>query len=154
MINEGTVTGGCLCGEVRYEIWGARRNSFICHCRMCQRASGAPFMALFYMPIENIRLKQGQLQEYQSSRQAVRYFCGKCGSPLFFHRLSTPHQRAICVGSLDDPNNFEVKMHVCLSSAVEWLDVRDTAPRYEEKPVGMTPTLKYDPVSGHTIDRQ
>jgi hypothetical protein len=154
MNNERTVTGGCLCGAVRYETWGDRRNSFICHCRMCQRASGAPFVGLFYMPIEHIRLIQGQLGEYQSSEQAVRYFCIRCGSPIFFHRLGTPHQRAIFVGSLDDPNNFEVKMEVCLSSAVQWLEARDQAPRYQEKPEGMTPTLAYDPLTGKATSRR
>lgn len=117
---------------------------------MCQRASGAPFVGLFYMPIEGITVTNGQLKEYQSSEQAIRYFCGRCGSPIFFYRISTPHQKAIFVGSLDDPNEFEIKMEVCTSSSVSWLQECGTTPSYAEKPEGMTPTLNYHPVTGGT----
>jgi hypothetical protein len=148
MADSDVITGGCLCGGVRYEARGKRRNSFLCHCRMCQRASGGPFAGLFYMPIEGITLTKGQLQEYQSSEQAIRQFCARCGSPVFFYRISTPNQKAIFVGSLDNPNEFEIKMEVCASSAVSWLNDCGKGPRYVEKPEGMTPTLNYDPVTG------
>lgn len=150
MSDQKLLPGGCLCGAIRYEAWGERRNSIICHCRMCQRASGAPFAAIFFMAVDNIRVTKGQLQTYRSSPEVDRYFCGNCGAPLFYQRLSRPAQRGIFVGSLDDPNNFKPDMHVCLSSAVNWLDMHDSAPRYAEKPEGSTPTLRYDPVSGKT----
>jgi len=148
MPEQNTFTGGCLCGAIRYEASGALHGSFICHCRMCQRASGAPFAALFYMSAEDIRVTRGQPKTYKSSPQVDRDFCGNCGSSLFFDRSNRPGQRAIFVGSLDDPNNFNPDCHLCLSSAVNWLDIRDTIPRYAQKPEGMTPTFQYDPVSG------
>jgi len=148
MSNRNVLTGGCLCGAIRYEARGTRHGSFICHCRMCQRTSGAPFAALFYMAAEKVAVTKGEPRIYQSSPQVKRHFCGDCGSPVFFYRLNRPDQRAIFVGSLDDPNDFKPDMHLCLSSSVNWLDVRDTAPRYSEKPAGMTPTLHYDPVTG------
>jgi len=52
------------------------------------------------------------------------------------------------VGSFDDPNIFIPEMHVCLESAVVWLDIHDDAPRFAQKPVGMTPLVDYDPVTG------
>jgi hypothetical protein len=67
---------------------------------------------------------------------------------LFFQRTNRPEQRAIFVGSLDDPNDFRPELHVCLSSAVDWFNIRDDAARYDEKPEGMSPTLRYDPVAG------
>ena len=70
--------------------------------------------------------------------------------PIFFYRISTPHQKAIFVGSLDDPNEFEIKMEVCTSSSVSWLQECGTTPSYAEKPEGMTPTLNYHPVTGGT----
>src|SRR5262249_55531067 len=147
------LTGGCLCGAIRYEARGPRRNSFICHCRMCQRASGAPFAGLFYMATENLQITKGAPLTYKSSPQVERAFCGVCGAPLFFSRLSRPEQRAVTVGSLDDPNHFEPTFQVCLSSAVSWLDRCKFLPGYEEKPEGMTPTLSYDPVTGKTAER-
>ena len=55
--------------------------------------------------------------------------------------------RALYVGSLDDPSWFRPKIHVCLSSAMGWLDIHDDLPRYQEKPEGYTPTFHYDPVT-------
>jgi hypothetical protein len=115
---------------------------------MCQRASGAPFAALFYLAAENIAVTKGQTRIYQSSPGVQRHFCADCGSPVFFCRLNRPAQRAIFVGSLDDPNDFQPDMHVCVSSSVNWLERHDTVPRHDEKPEGMTPTLHYDPVTG------
>jgi hypothetical protein len=53
------------------------------------------------------------------------------------------------VGSLDDPNIFRPEMHVCTESAMKWLDIRDSAPRYSKKPEGMTSLVDYDPVTGN-----
>jgi len=141
-------TGGCLCGAVRYEAFGNRRNSLLCHCRMCQRASGAPFLALFFVESDKLKVTQGELRVYRFSARADRLLCADCGSPLFLQRHNQSHTRGIFVGSLDDPNSFRPELHVCVSSSMSWLDINDDAPRYPEKPEGMTPTLNYDPVTG------
>lgn len=148
MSDERVLTGGCLCAAIRYEAQGPRIYSILCHCKMCQRASGGLLAALFYVPSNNIKVIRGRPHTYQSSSTVERLFCRDCGSPLFFQRTGRLDQRAIFVGSLDDSNDFKPEMHVCLSSAVSWLDVRDDAARYNEKPDGMSPTLNYDPVSG------
>jgi hypothetical protein len=147
MPDEKKLTGGCLCGAVRYEAQGTPQLSAICHCRMCQRASGGPFMGLIFMPSDGVRLIKGELLVYHSSPTARRHFCGRCGSPIIFER-PVRSLSAIVVGSLDDPNIFKPQMHVCAESAMTWLDIRDDAPRYAQKPEGMTPLVNYDPVTG------
>ena len=147
MSEQNAVTGGCLCGAVRYEAYGSPSLSAICHCRMCQRASGAPFMGLLFMPSDAVKVIKGYPRVYHSSPTSDRHFCPACGSPLFFVR----HTRSLCavtVGSLDNPHIFKPTMHVCMESAMEWLDIRDDAPRYSTKPEGMTPLMEYDPVTG------
>jgi hypothetical protein len=64
--------------------------------------------------------------------------------------LRTPHPRGHgCRGwSLDDPNVFKAEQHVCMESAMAWLDIRDEAPRYAQKPEGLTPLVDYDHVTG------
>jgi hypothetical protein len=47
----------------------------------------------------------------------------------------------VAVGSLDDPNVFKAEQHVCMESAMAWLDIRDEAPRYAQKPEGLTPLV-------------
>lgn len=152
MPDQKTLTGGCLCGTVRYEASGAPSLSAICHCRMCQRASGAPYMGLLFMPSNNVRVIKGGPHIYQSSPTSNRHFCGQCGSPLFFER-HTRSLTALVVGSLDDPNIFKPQMQVCLESAMGWVDTLDDALRYSQKPEGMTPLVDYDPVTGALADR-
>ena len=66
------LTGGCLCGEVRYEADGAPFHKTVCHCSMCRRASGAPIVAWFSVPREELRWVQGAPKRYRSSAQATK----------------------------------------------------------------------------------
>ncbi len=144
----GSFTGGCLCGAVRYEVSGEPRLSLLCHCRMCQRASGAPFSAILFMSADQVTITQGQTRALVFSPRSNRHVCDGCGAPLFFTRDNRPELRGLYVGSLDDPSGFQPKFHVCAESAMAWLDIRDDLPRYAEKPEGMTRPLAYDPISG------
>jgi hypothetical protein len=149
MTGQTTLTGGCLCSAVRYEATGTPGLTLICHCRMCQRASGGPFMGVLFLPSEAVRVTKGEPLVYRSSPTSNRHFCGRCGSHLFFER----HTRALMgltVGSLDEPDGFKPQMHLCVESAMAWLDIRDDAPRHAKKPEGMTPPVDYDPLTGCT----
>lgn len=146
-----TFTGGCLCGSVRFEAHGTPENSLLCHCRMCQRASGAPVTGLVFMTAENITVTKGQTRAVPFSPRTWRHICEACASPVFFTRAGRPNRRAIYVGALDDPGWFRPAMHVCVSSAMPWLDIRDDVPRYNEKPPQMSATLAYDPASGKAL---
>ena len=148
MMDSDSFTGGCLCGAVRYEAKGEPCDSLICHCRMCQRASGAPITALLFMTADHLKITKGQTRTLVFSPRCNRQICDACGSPLFITRHTRPDMRAIYVGSLDDPRGFEPNLHVCVSSAMGWLDIRDNLPRHTEKPNGYTPTLQYDPTTG------
>lgn len=141
-------TGGCLCGSTRYEVSGPRFDGFVCYCRMCQRASGSAFAALFYVAEENVEITKGRPRSYESSPGVHRDFCGDCGSPLFFRRLNRPRQRAVIAGSLDNPDDFMPDAQIFLCDAVLWLEALDSIPGYAEKPAGMTPPLNYNPVTG------
>ncbi len=114
---------------------------------MCQRASGAPFMALIFMPSADVAVTKGELHIFASSPISNRHFCAHCGSPLFFER-HTRAATAVTVGSLDDPNIFNPEQHVRMESAMTWLDIRDEAPRYGQKPEGLTLLVDYDPITG------
>ncbi|MHC4108558.1 MAG: BTAD domain-containing putative transcriptional regulator, partial [Planctomycetota bacterium] len=68
------VTGGCLCGDVRYEISEPAMDTIFCHCRMCQRFSGSPITATSTYPIEAVRFTRGEPKYYRSSPFADRGF--------------------------------------------------------------------------------
>ncbi|MGE3742930.1 MAG: GFA family protein [Geminicoccaceae bacterium] len=148
MTVDSTIAGGCLCGAVRFEAHGEPTNMLLCHCRMCQRASGAPFSALMFMSPEQIAVTKGKTRAVSFSPRTWRHICDSCASPIFFTREARLDIQAIYVGALDNPSGFKPRMHVCASSAMTWLDIQDDAPRYDEKPPNMTQTLRYDPKTG------
>ncbi len=144
-------SGGCLCGNIRHEAAGPLVHSLVCHCRMCQRASGSAFMGLMFVSSNDLRLTKGETRTYGSSTTGIRHFCGDCGSSLFFERVSSA-LHGILVGSLDDPDLFDPKMHICLSGKQRWVNVADDVPCHLEKPEGMTPPGGYDSITGRLIE--
>ena len=82
------ITGGCLCGDVRYEISKPAIDIGYCHCKMCQRFSGAPVIFGATYPIEAVQFTQGEPTYYKSSPIAERGFCKRCGSSLTYKPLA------------------------------------------------------------------
>ena len=81
-----TITGGCLCGRVRYESSGAPLFGVVCHCRDCQRASGAghvPVMGVWKSTLSVNGETSSHAVVGGSGKLAVRHFCPNCGSTQF-----------------------------------------------------------------------
>jgi hypothetical protein len=125
-----TITGGCLCGELRYEIRGDPLGVGYCHCRWCQRQSGAPFLVFARFHAGNLIWTRGKVATYASSREVERGFCSRCGSTLTFAR-PVRKEISIAVGSLDDPNRFEPRRHIFTDHQVPWLHIDDRLPRHK-----------------------
>jgi class 3 adenylate cyclase len=126
-----SITGGCLCGEVRYQISEPAIKTLYCHCRMCQRFSGAQMYAGTSFPSGAIRFTQGEPKYYRSSPLGERGFCANCGSSLTF-RPSLPQWSdwmEICTASLDNPEDFPPTYHLGVESQMPWLNVHDDLPR-------------------------
>lgn len=96
------LAGGCQCGAVRYALYAAPVRGNICHCRMCQRASGNYFAAFTGVKREDFAWTKGEPAVFKSSAIAERGFCRDCGTPLFFRYLETK-RIAVTIGSLDEP---------------------------------------------------
>ena len=96
-------TGGCQCGAIRFALSASPAKVSICHCRMCQKASGAPFAAFAYIDRENFAWTRGQPATFRSSSIADRYFCAACGTPLGFGRIDGPRIE-IMTGTFDRPD--------------------------------------------------
>lgn len=154
MATNNSFEGGCLCGAVRFVAQGEPTDSLLCHCRMCQRASGAPVTALLFVNADQFAITRGQTRQVPFSPRAWRHICNDCAAPVFFTRDARPDRRAIYAGALDEPGAFPPRLHVCVSSAVGWLDIRDDAPRYDDKPAGMAPTVGYEPTNGRVTLRE
>jgi hypothetical protein len=122
--------GGCLCGQVRFRVTAAPLQSGYCHCRMCQRNSGAPVVAWVTFPATSFAWTHGEPAFYQSSARARREFCPACGSYMVFRSESFPSEVSVNTGSLDHPAAFPPAMHIHAESRVPWLHIRDELPSY------------------------
>ncbi len=112
--------GGCQCGAVRYRLEAAPSGSIICHCRMCQKAGGAPFMAYAGVRVESLVFTRGAPAIYQSSDVAERGFCAACGTPLTY-RLIGRNRVSVTIGSLDHPSDVAPTEQLDVGSALAWL---------------------------------
>jgi hypothetical protein len=96
-------TGQCLCGAVRFTAKGMQSEAAACHCGMCLRWSGGPFIGVM---TESLAWQAAEaLQVIASSAWAERGFCNRCGSSLYY-RLTAPGKyhgaTSIALGALDD----------------------------------------------------
>jgi len=119
--NEKKLTGGCQCGAVRYEWSEPPRYASVCHCRMCQKASGQPFMALTGGKLENLRWTRGQPSVFKSSDEGERGFCSACGTPLTY-RLEASGRISVTIASLDDPEAMRPTRQYGIESKLSWTD--------------------------------
>ena len=96
------LTGGCQCGAVRYQLAAAPTGASICHCRMCQKATGSPYGAYAPMARDALAFTRGAPKIFRSSEIAERGFCAECGTPLTYRNV-TSQRISVTICSLDDP---------------------------------------------------
>ncbi|RPI13842.1 MAG: GFA family protein [Lysobacterales bacterium] len=118
--------GGCLCGAVRYRIALPPKWVAHCHCSMCRRAQGAGFVTWVGVPEGAFMLESGAdvLSHYKSSPAAVRSFCSRCGTPLFFQSTRWPGEMHVTLATLDSADGLEPQAHSYWSVHAEWADWR------------------------------
>ncbi len=120
-------SGGCQCGAVRYRIDGGLRYPHLCHCRMCQKASGNYFMPLAASTRAKFEMTRGEASWFQSSDHVRRGFCGRCGTPLFYDMPDADFIN-ITVGSLDEPELIKPEAQSNLDSKMNWFGDLDGLP--------------------------
>ena len=129
------ITGGCLCGRVRYTVTGAP--AFSGHCRNCQRYTGSAFEALIAFPAASISV-QGELKTYDdtgdSGQPVHRRFCPNCGSGVVNEVDALPGVTIVLAGTLDDPAAFKPTMDVYWSSAQPWVRPSGERTRFPKMP--------------------
>ncbi|MEW2912178.1 GFA family protein [Leisingera sp. JC11] len=128
-------TGGCMCGAVRYRVTEKELGSMLCHCRMCQKFSGAPVLGGTTYPASAVEFTKGQPKFYQPSKIAQRGFCENCGTALLYQGLvgQWTEWTMIFTASLDNPQDFPPTYHLGVESRMPWLDIHDDLPRTECK---------------------
>jgi hypothetical protein len=125
------VNGGCQCGAVRYQSSAAPGFSLHCHCRQCQRITGAGHASQFGLPA-NAVIITGEFRVYKltadSGNTVESAFCGVCGSPLFKRTSGHPALLFFHAATLDDPSPFKAQRSVWTASRQPWDPVDPSAP--------------------------
>ncbi len=109
MSKSSSLSGGCLCGAVRFSADDVDTDHHACHCSMCRHWAGGP---VFAADAGAVRFEgEPNLRRYESSEWAQRGFCGICGSNLFYY-LKPADAYHLCVGAFDDPAVFKLNVEV------------------------------------------
>ncbi len=126
-------TGGCLCGDVRFEISGPIRDIVCCHCSRCRKVQGSAFATNGNVARDDFRFLSGeaQLTGYKSSPDQTKYFCKKCGSPILSRSVAQPDQIRIRLGTIDGDIAERPEAHIFVSSKANWEDICDDLPQYD-----------------------
>ncbi len=120
---EQRMTGGCACGKVRFAARIESDEAYLCHCRMCQRATGSVSIAFKNVKQADVTWER-EPDRYRSSPIAERPFCAACGTSLGFRFLEGSDKMDLTVASFDEPGRFRPTMpHFGAESLHEaWLD--------------------------------
>ena len=118
------MTGGCQCGRIRYTVEIDGDDAYLCHCRMCQRATGGVSIAFKNVKRADVTWERAP-DRYASSAIAHRGFCAACGTPLTFEYDAGSDKIDLTVGSFDDPFRFRPTSHFGVETRHEaWIDTR------------------------------
>jgi hypothetical protein len=127
------ITGGCLCGDVRYEVTGPFLRAGHCHCSRCRRHSGAAVLTQGRVRREDFRLVSGEesLRVYRPGEgAAAKAFCVRCGSSLFGGTWPEGPEVSIRLGSVDGDPGIRPQYHTFVDSRAPWDEITDDLPRH------------------------
>ena len=123
------VTGGCLCEAVRYEADVNLCEAFYCHCKTCQKTSGAPAEVGVMVKPGTLNFTKEDPKYFQSSPIGRRGFCKHCGSRLTWISPDRADWTVIWAGSLDHPERVVPTEHLSVESQLPWYEIADNLPR-------------------------
>jgi hypothetical protein len=126
--------GSCMCGKVRYEVRGAPRVAYYCHCSRCRKQSGSSFAVNVAVRKEDFAIVAGEemLSSFESSPRLGRFFCSGCGSPIYSHGDRYKHIVALRCGTLDSELPLRPSVHAFVASKADWVEITDGLPQHAE----------------------
>ena len=121
-----TITGGCLCGAVRYEARGEPAYAGYCYCNDCRRALGSGSIGFIGFPASTVTITGRALthsHRLSDGRVADRNHCAACGSLVYGGIVGRVDSHTIYAGSLDDPSRFNPKMAIFVREKAPWVTI-------------------------------
>lgn len=123
------MTGGCLCGAVRWRLTGAPGPLVACHCEDCRRTTGHHVVCAT-VDAADVTVAGAGLRWYASSETGRRGFCGTCGANLFW-KATDWDRMEIWMGTADDTAGLALAGHEFVASKSDYYDIADDLPRFD-----------------------
>ena len=136
MASRDEIRGGCLCENLRYVSEVLPNETGYCHCRLCQRSTGAPVLAWATFPVAAFAYEKGTPKIYRSSSHGQREFCDLCGTQIAYRESVGATTVDINVATLDAPEAHPPESHVWTGSRIAWFETADELPRFEDEGPG------------------
>lgn len=125
-----SLTGGCLCGLVRYRSSATAQDATLCHCRSCRLGSGAHVVAWVTLPLDSFAWTTTPPARYASSPGVERGFCPRCGCTLSYTHVDQPRFIDITVATLERADDAAPHDHTWMDDALAWDRPGDGLPRF------------------------
>jgi hypothetical protein len=132
-----SITGGCLCGALRYEASAEPIYAGLCYCADCRKASGSGFIPFMGFRAADLAITGATLQSYApsfSGGTATRNHCSRCGSLIFGGVHGESDEHTIYAGSLDDPARFVPRVALFVRDRPSWAEVKPGLTEYATMP--------------------
>lgn len=140
------LTGGCMCGAIRFQVTGAPDRVLNCHCESCRGHTGAPMATLAVLKASQVQFSGKARKAYQSAPGVERAFCPDCGTSLTWETVFGD-EGALCaihISAFDEPDALPPTGHSFYCERIDWFDSVDRLPRHEGFVAGSEP-VRYGP---------
>ena len=131
------LTGGCLCGEVRYVVEWAVERLAACYCNDCQRMTSAGGSVNARIPASAFRLTKGKTKVFtktaDSGNALHRHFCGNCGSWIYNPMGGDPEHVILKAGTFDRHEGMKIELNLWAGSRPPWAPIDATLTTYEKQ---------------------
>jgi len=132
-----SITGGCLCGALRYEASAPPLYAGYCFCSDCRKASGGGFIGFMGFSAGDVRFDGESIVHTLAQgdgRKSQRNFCPACGGLVFGGVRGETNQHTVYAGSLDDPSHFKPTMAIFNSQRPAWVPLPPGLTVFEKMP--------------------
>lgn len=122
----GPFDGGCTCRFVRYRLTSTPLFVHCCHCRWCQRESGASFALNAMIEAERVALLEGEVDVVDTPSNSGKgqriSRCPRCRVAVWSNYAGAGDTiHFVRVGTLDDPDRFPPDIHIFTASKQPWI---------------------------------
>jgi hypothetical protein len=128
------LTGGCCCGQVRYEVRAEPTALYCCHCTDCQRQTGSAYAMSMFVPRRAVAIIAGVPKSWRRQGDSGRFmrcfFCGECGARLYNEPENRPDVTVLKPGTLDDTSWLRPAGDIWTRSKQPWVALPADAPHF------------------------